>query len=139
MRPADGARELWDLKPTVRAERLEFAPLPPEVKDGDLPALVQVARAEPGAAELFGRLEASFLGPGEKLRRVKGGRAAMLRTFGMHLIVLETGATWEARLLPGNGSPQQLPKALARVKELLLPGVGPAAPARGPSGAQGTP
>jgi hypothetical protein len=121
MKPAKLAPDLWDVEAVERKDKLELAQLPPEVTDSDVEKMTVLVKGQAGGKALFDEMEARFLAPTEKLRRVKGARSAMLRCLGVHLVVLETGLTWEARRMPGREQPQSEADVLARIRELLLP------------------
>ena len=121
MKPLSSQRKLWEAEGSDGGQ-VEFAPLPDAIAAADLDKMGAVARGLPDATLVFDHLETAFLPPGTSLRRVSGGRVAILRVSGLELVVLERGATWEARMTGNPATSQkQVQAAVARLRKLFGP------------------
>ena len=120
MKPLEQVHELWDISPEQIAgahpNRIEFAQVPAEINAADVPRMRLIASRQPRAKAFFDNLEARFLAPGESLRRIHSGRAAMLRASGCAYLVLEKpDGSWDARNPNSVCDFQDEPKGLAKI------------------------
>jgi len=131
MKSLETNRQLWDLEPAEASaqserENIAFAQLPPELAASDIARLRLIAGPEPRGKLFFDALASRFLQPGESLRRVGGGRAAMLRTETCTYLVLEkSDGSWEARNPNAVCGREDEARGLSRLRAAL------AAPAKG--------